>query len=348
MNKPVLFDGLYAQIREILQAARQHSYRAVNIAMVEAYWQVGRQIVEHEQAGENRAAYGQRVLVELAKQLSEEFGKGFTAGNLRNFRQFYQTFSQEEICDALRSNLTWTHYRQLMRIENPVARLWYQNEAASQGWSARALDRQISTLFYERLLSSQDQNALRAEATTLIQQQAPNDPRDFIRDPYILEFIGAQPSATLYEKKLESNLIQQLQTFLLELGKGFAFVARQKQLRVEGDDFFVDLVFYNYLLKCFLLVDLKVGKLTHQDVGQMDMYVRVFEEQYRGEGDSPTLGLILCSERNEAVAKYSLLAESQQLFASRYRAFLPTEAELQAELQRDRAVLESAIKTGEA
>ncbi len=241
MSALVLFDGLYAQIRDILQAARQRSYRAVNVAMIEAYWQIGRQIVEHEQAGENRAAYGQRVLAELAKELSKEFGKGFTAGNLRNFRQFYQTFSQEEICDALRSNLTWTHYRQLMRIENPVARLWYLNEAASQGWSARALDRQVSTLFYERLLSSQDQPALRTEATALIQQHAPSDPRDFIRDPYILEFIGAQPSAILYEKELETNLIQQLQTFLLELGKGFAFVARQKQLRVEGDDFFVDL-----------------------------------------------------------------------------------------------------------
>jgi len=341
------FNGLYLQIRDTLHLARQHSYRAVNVAMIEAYWHIGRQIVEHEQAGESRAAYGQRILTELAKQLSQEFGKGFTASNLRNFRQFYQTFNHEEMCDALRSNLTWTHYRQLMRIENPVARRWYQQEANSQGWSARALDRQISTLFYDRLLSSQDQSAVRTEAIALINQHAPNDPRDFIRDPYILEFIGAQPSATLYEKELETNLIEQLQSFLLELGKGFAFVARQKHLRVEGDDFFVDLVFYNYLLKCFLLVDLKVGKLTHQDVGQMDMYVRVFEEQYRGEGDNPTLGLILCSERNEAVAKYSLLADSQQLFASRYRAFLPSEAELQAELERDRAVLENANSAGD-
>ncbi len=342
MSLPASFDTLYVQIRGILDTARQHSYRAVNFAMIEAYWQIGRQIVEHEQAGENRAAYGQRILIELSRKLGNEFGKGFTAGNLRNFRQFYQTFSHEEICDALRSNLTWTHYRQLMRIEDTVARSWYLNEAASQGWSARALDRQISTLFYERLLSSQDQAAVRTEAGSLIEQYAPSDPRDFIRDPYILEFIGAQPGATLYEKELETGLIEQLQTFLLELGKGFAFVARQKQLRVEADNFFVDLVFYNYLLKCFLLVDLKVGKLTHQDVGQMDMYVRVFEEQYRGEGDNPTLGLILCSERNEAVAKYSLLADSQQLFSSRYRAFLPTEAQLQAELQRDRALLENA------
>ncbi len=332
---------LYQQIHGILQAARQQSYRAVNTAMVEAYWQIGRRIVDHEQGGEARAAYGQGVLAALAARLTEDFGKGFTPANLRNFRQFYLTFTDEQIRYALRSNLTWTHLRQLMRIDNLDARNWYMNEASQQGWSARALDRQIATLYYERLLSSQDKAALRQEASSLIAAQTPADPRDFIRDPYILEFIGAQPGATLFESELESGLIQQLQAFLLELGKGFAFVARQKHLRVENEDCFIDLVFYNYLLKCFVLIDLKIGKLAHQDVGQMDMYVRVFEEQYRAEGDNPTLGLILCSERNEAVAKYSLLAGSQQLFASRYRPFLPSEAELQAELQRDRALLEN-------
>lgn len=332
---------LYQQIRGILHAARQQSYRAVNTAMVEAYWQIGRRIVEHEQGGEARAAYGQGVLAALAARLTEDFGKGFTSANLRNFRQFYLTFTDEQIRYALRSNLTWTHLRQLMRIDNLDARNWYMNEASQQGWSARALDRQIGTLYYERLLSSQDKAALRQEASSLIAAQTPADPRDFIRDPYILEFIDAQPGATLFETELETGLIQQLQAFLLELGKGFAFVARQKHLRVENEDCFIDLVFYNYLLKCFVLIDLKIGKLAHQDVGQMDMYVRVFEEQYRAEGDNPTLGLILCSERNEAVAKYSLLAGSQQLFASRYRPFLPSEAELQAELQRDRALLEN-------
>lgn len=332
---------LYQQIHGILHAARQQSYRAVNTAMVEAYWQIGRRIVEHEQGGEARAAYGQGVLAALAARLTEDFGKGFTSANLRNFRQFYLTFNDEQIRYALRSNLTWTHLRQLMRIDNLDARNWYMNEASQQGWSARALDRQIATLYYERLLSSQDKAALQQEASKLIAAQTPADPRDFIRDPYILEFIDAQPGATLFESELETGLIQQLQAFLLELGKGFAFVARQKHLRVENEDCFIDLVFYNYLLKCFVLIDLKIGKLAHQDVGQMDMYVRVFEEQYRAEGDNPTLGLILCSERNEAVAKYSLLAGSQQLFASRYRPFLPSEAELQAELQRDRALLEN-------
>jgi len=340
-EKTALPPELYQQIHGILHAARQQSYRAVNTAMVEAYWQIGRRIVEHEQGGEARAAYGQGVLAALAARLTDDFGKGFTTANLRNFRQFYLTFTDEQIRYALRSNLTWTHLRQLMRIDKLDARNWYMNEASQQGWSARALDRQIATLYYERLLSSQDKAALRQEASSLIAAQTPADPRDFIRDPYILEFIDAQPGATLFESELETGLIQQLQAFLLELGKGFAFVARQKHLRVENEDCFIDLVFYNYLLKCFVLIDLKIGKLAHQDVGQMDMYVRVFEEQYRAEGDNPTLGLILCSERNEAVAKYSLLADSQQLFASRYRPFLPSEAELQAELQRDRALLEN-------
>ena len=345
MNTPINVQPLFEQVRLVIDQAQQQLRHTVNDLMVQSYWHIGRLIFEDEQGGVARAEYGKQTLKHLSQKLSAEYGKGFSPQSLWNFRQFYVEFP---ILSTAWRELRWSHYKILMRVKDPAARDWYANEAISQGWNVAALDRQVSTLFYERLLSSQDQNALRTEAATLIQQNAPNDPRDFIRDPYILEFIGAQPSATLYEKELESNLIQQLQTFLLELGKGFAFVARQKQLRVEGEVFFVDLVFYNYLLKCFLLVDLKVGKLTHQDVGQMDMYVRIFEEQYRGADDNPTLGLILCSERNEAVAKYSLLTDSQQLFASRYRAFLPTEAELQAELQRDRAVLENAISEGEA
>lgn len=337
-------DSLHGHVCRVLDEARHRVRQTVNDTMVQAYWHIGRLIVENEQGGAARAAYGAKLLTGLLQRLTADYGKGFTPANLRNFRQFYLTFDEAQIRYALRSNLTWTHYRQLMRIEDSVARRWYLDEASQQGWSARALDRQIGTLYYERLLSSQDKNAVRGEANAMIAAQAAPDPRDFIRDPYVLEFLGAEPGSALYESELESGLIAQLQAFLLELGKGFAFVARQKHLRVENEDCFIDLVFYNYLLKCFVLVDLKVGKLSHQDVGQMDMYVRVFEEQYRAEGDNPTLGLILCSERNEAVAKYSLLADSQQLFASRYRAFLPSEAELQAELERDRALLEDARK----
>jgi predicted nuclease of restriction endonuclease-like (RecB) superfamily len=329
--------GLYASIRNIVLSARSNVRQAVNDTMVQTYWQIGRLIVEHEQGGSTRAEYGKKTLEALSGRLSEEFGKGFDVRNLRNMRSFYQAYP---IRNAVRTELTWTHHRQLLRVENTIAREWYAKEAIEQGWSSRALDRQISTLFYERLLSSQDKEGVRTEAAVRIAEQAPSDPRDFIRDPYVLEFLGAGSQPDLYEKELEQGLLNQLQHFLMELGKGFAFVERQKHLRVEEEDCFVDLVFYNYLLKCFVLIDLKVGKLNHQNVGQMDMYVRVFDELYRGDGDNPTLGLILCSERNNAVAKYSLLADSPQLFASKYRLILPSEAELQAELERDRALIE--------
>jgi predicted nuclease of restriction endonuclease-like (RecB) superfamily len=333
------FQQLHSQIRELLTAARQQVRRHVNDAMVQTYWHVGRLIVEGEQGGHARAAYGERTLPLLAERLTAEFGKGFSAQSLWSFRQFHLEFP---ILSTAWRELSWSHYRLLMRVPDVAARRWYADEAAGQGWSVRALDRQIGTLYYERLLSSQDKAAVQAEAGALIQAQAAPDPRDFIRDPYVLEFLGAQPGAALYEKDVEQGLLDQLHTFLLELGKGFAFVARQRHLRVENEDCFIDLVFYNYVLKCFVLVDLKVGKLAHQDVGQMDMYVRVFDEQQRQPGDNPTLGLILSSERNEAVARYSLLADSEQLFASRYRLWLPTEEELKAELERDRALIEAA------
>ena len=339
-NKQVVINvNLHQAIRQLLLAARTQVRQTVNTTMVQTYWLIGQKIVEDEQGGHKRAAYGKQVLPELARRLGEEFGPGFDVSNLRNMRQFYLCFP---IRDAVRRELSWTHYRALIRIDNPKARDWYATEAAEQGWSVRALDRQIATLYYERLLSTQDQSKalVKTEAAQQIAKDAPPDPRDFIRDPYVLEFLGAPAMPALYEKDLEQGLLDQLQKFLLELGKGFAFVSRQKHLRVEGEDCFIDLVFYNYLLKCFVLVDLKVGKLAHQDVGQMDMYVRVFDQHHRQEGDNPTLGLILCSERNAAVAKYSLLADKPQLFASKYQALMPTEAELQAELERDRALLE--------
>jgi len=333
---------LYAQIQRVLQQARQRAKRSVNQVMVQAYWQIGQLIVQHEQGGQERAVYGAKTLQRLAKRLQIEFGKGFSVPNLRNFRQFYQTFTEDEIRYSTSSDLSWTHFRVLMRISDPAARQWYAREAIAQTWSVAALDRQISTLYYQRLLSSQDQEGVKAEARQAIERDTPPNPRDFIRDPYILEFLDAQPQADWYEKDMEQGLLDQLQKFLLELGKGFAFVARQRHLHIEGEDAFVDLVFYNYILKCFVLIELKVGKLSHQDVGQLDMYVRVFDEQIRQEGDNPTIGLILCSERNEAVARYSLLADSEKIFASRYQPWLPTESELQVELARDRALIETA------
>lgn len=334
--------ALYGHILAVLTQARQQAKRSVNQTMVQAYWQVGRLIVEHEQAGQARAAYGSKTLHTLAQRLTQELGRGYSLANLRNFRQFYLTFAEDEIRYSPSSELSWTHYRVLMRVQDPSARLWYAREASSQTWSVAALDRQISTLYYQRLLSSQNQEGIKGEARALLARDAPPDPRDFLRDPYILEFLGGRPQTDWYEKDLEQGLLDQLQKFLLELGKGFAFVARQRHLRIEDEDAFVDLVFYNYILKCFVLIELKVGKLSHQDVGQLDMYVRVFDENIRQSGDNPTLGLILCSERNEAVARYSLLAGSEQVFASRYQPWLPTEAELQAELTRDRARLENA------
>lgn len=315
--------------------------------MVQAYWQIGRHIVEFEQAGQARAVYGQRVLSDLSMRLTQEFGPGFSQVNLKYFRQFYQCYPiGHTACDESDvpelPPLTWSHFRMLLRVANAAARDWYAQEAVAQGWSVRALDRQISTLYFDRLLSSQDRPGLRREADTLIQAQAAPNPREFIRDPYVLEFLQAQPGAALYEKDVEQGLLDQLQKFLLELGRGFAFVARQRHLRIKEEDAFVDLVFYNYILKCFVLVELKVGKLSHQDVGQLDMYVRYFDEQVRQAGDNPTIGLILCSERNEAVARYSLLAGSEQVFASRYQPWLPTEAELQVELARNRALIENA------
>ena len=333
--------GLYQGIRDVLLLARSQVRQSINTAMVQTYWQIGRMIVEDEQGGQRRAAYGKQVLPDLARRLTEEFGSGFSAPSLWNYRQFYVMFP---ILSTAWRELSWSHFKALLRVSDAKTREWYAREGREQGWSVRALERQIASLFYERLLSTQDaaKQKVNEEADSLIAKEAAPDPRDFIRDPYVLEFLGVQADHGLYEKDLEQGLLNQLQKFLLELGKGFAFVARQKHVRVEGEDCFIDLVFYNYLLKCFVLIDLKVGKLAHQDVGQMDMYVRVFDELYRSEGDNPTLGLILSSERNAAVAKYSLLSDKPQLFASKYQALMPTEAQLQAELERDRALLEAA------
>jgi predicted nuclease of restriction endonuclease-like (RecB) superfamily len=332
----------YASVADTLRKARSNTYRAVNFIMVEAYWNVGRLIIEEEQQGKGRADYGTQVIRNLAVRLSEEFGKGFTEANLWNFRQFYLTFpaiqGDGRKLYALRRELTWTHYRSLMRVEKPEAREWYMNEAAEQNWSTRALDRQINSLYYERILMSRDQAPVLEE---MREQTAPlaADPKDFIKDPYVLEFLGLQDNPAFREAELETAIIGKLQAFMLELGKGFAFVARQQRISTETKDFFVDLVFYNYILKCFVLIDLKCGELSHQDIGQMDMYVRLYEDRVKGEGDNPTVGIILCTEKDHTVVKYSVLSESRQLFASKYRLYLPSEEELRAEVEREREMV---------
>jgi predicted nuclease of restriction endonuclease-like (RecB) superfamily len=324
-----LSTNLLHDIRLLLTQARQTLVQSVNTAMVQTYWHIGRLIVEDEQQGQNRAEYGKQVLAQLAESLTVEFGKGFDASNLRNMRRFYLVYPIQE---TLSLKLSWSHYCVLARIENKQARAWYENECIANHWSVRALERQISTLYYERLLASSDKAAVIAEAnekTTPLQ----TDVKHYLRDPYILDFLNL-PTSTALESTIEQALLDNLQKFLLELGRGFAFVSRQQRLSVEEQDFYLDLVFYNFKLKCFLLIDIKVGKLTHQDVGQMDTYVRIYDQHYKSHDDNPTIGLILCSEKSQAVAKYSVLADSQQLFASQYLPYLPTEEELRIELQR--------------
>lgn len=333
------FSKLLASLQAVIHAARRQAVRTVDVIQVETSWSVGRHIVEFEQAGATRADYGKRMIARLAEKLTAEFGKGFDASNLRYMRLFYQAFPN---CDALRHELSWTHYRSLLRVEDAAARQWYMNEAVSQNWSTRALDRQIGTLYYDRLLASQDRQSVREEASKNIAALAIT-PRNFVRDPVLLEFLGLPNSGKLLESKLEDALIENLQAFLLELGKGFAFVARQERISTESKDFYIDLVFYNYLLKCFVLFDLKTNELTHQDIGQMDMYVRMYDDLRRGSEDNPTVGIILCAQKDKSVVHYSVLHGNEQLFASKYKLVLPTEEELRAELVREQILIDNQL-----
>ncbi len=331
---------LYDDIRAIIINTRNTIYKAVNTGILEANWKIGRRMVEEEQAGASRAEYGQRVINDLAEKLSVEFGRGFDARELRRYRQFYLLFPK---WDALRPELTWTHYRTLIRVENERARLYYMNEAALQNWSTRALDSQIERLTYERILSSQNQLIVK-EAEDAASRQAQLTPADIIKDPYVLDFLGLPSGVNFYEKDLEKALIDNLQQFLLELGRGFSFVSRQYRFKTDNENYYVDLVFYNFILKCFVLIDLKVGKLTYQDIGQMDFYIRYFEENIRTETDNPTIGIVLCTERDNTIVKYSVMNDSNQLFASKYKLYLPTEEELINELETSRKQIENNVK----
>jgi len=325
------FDSLLGELRTLIVQARQQALRAVDLVQVRTCWEVGRHIVEFEQGGKTRAEYGAGLLVQVATRLTAEFGSGFDQRNLRNMRAFYQAFPN---WNALRPNLNWTHYRLLLRLDDPHAREWYAKETEDQNWSTRQLERQIGTLYYERLLASKDRKAVMAEADVKLAEVDPT-PRDFVRDPVMLEFLGLPGTGRLLESKLEDAILDNLQSFLLELGKGFAFVARQQRNSTESKDFYIDLVFYNYLLKCFVLFDLKTDELTHQDIGQMDMYVRLYDDQRRGPEDNPTVGIILCANKDETVVRYSVLHGNEKLFATKYKLILPSEAELREELERE-------------
>lgn len=323
----------------ILQSARQKAYGAVNTAMLEAYWHIGKRIVEEEQNGEARAAYGEGIIKQLSKDLGREIGKGFSVANLENFRKFYLTFSNEQKSYAVRRELSWTHYRLIMRVEDPAARKYYESECANQMWSTRALERHINTFYYQRLLSSQKQPV----ALPINDELEKLSTKDFIKDPYVFEFLNIPEPVNVLEQDIEKALIGNLQQFLLELGKGFSFVGRQFRISTETSHFYIDLVFYNYLLKCFVLFDLKTGKLTHQDTGQMDMYIRMFDDLKKQDDDNPTIGIILCTEKDETVVKYSILNDSKQLFATKYMLYLPTEQELIAEIEREKKLIEAKL-----
>lgn len=319
----------YSNIKKILEEARSKAYRAVNFAMVKAYWEIGRIIVEEEQKGKERAEYGQALVKQLSIKLTKEYGGGFTKSNLSYMRQFYLTYKNFH---ALRGELTWTHYRLLLRVENEKARNFYLLETIDNKWSTREFERQINSLLYERVTLSKDKE----EVKQISQKgQIIKNPLDLIKDPYVLEFLGVKDNQKFREKDIESLLLDKLKEFLLELGKGFSFVARQKRITIDGDHYFVDLVFYNYILKCFVLIDLKIGKLTHQDIGQMDFYVRYFEKEEKGKENNPTIGLILCADKNETMVKYTLLEENKQIFASKYKLYLPTTEELKKEIDRE-------------
>jgi predicted nuclease of restriction endonuclease-like (RecB) superfamily len=354
----------YLKIKSILEEARHNVYRHVNFVMVQAYWNIGREIVEEEQKGKATAGYGEYLIKELAERLTEEFGKGFTISNIKYFRQFYLSFSighavrgqsqsfgkkgdavHHEL-PVVRAELSWTHYRLLLKVERPDVRKFYLDECIASNWSTRQLERQINSFYYERLLVSRNRKPVKIEADMRAKELSVS-PEEQIKDPYILEFLGLKEIPSLKESQLEQALIDHLQKFLLELGRGFSFVARQMRISTETQHFYIDLVFYNYLLKCFVIIDLKTGKLTHQDIGQMDMYVRMFEDKMKQPGDNPTIGIILCTEKDTTVVKYSVLKSSKKLFASKYMLYLPSEQELKEELEREKHILRLSFEDKE-
>ena len=316
---------IYGEIRQSIIQVQQKVQKAVNTGMVQIYWEIGKKLAEA--CDGQRSEYGKGLVKALSERLTDEFGKGYSVQGLWNMRQFYQCFP---ILSAVRRELSWTHYRMLMRVKDPQAREYYTAECAAAGWSSRELERQITTFAYQRIVSNQqgqEKLPMKAENTT-----APY--KDFIRDPYVLEFLELKSSPEIYEKDIEQGIIEHLQKFLLELGRGFSFVARQKHINIDGDHFYIDLVFYNYILKCFVLIDLKLGKVKHQDIGQMQMYVNYYKANLRNDGDNDPIGIVLCAEKNEAVVKYTLGSDSNtSIYASKYMPYMPTAEELKAELR---------------
>ena len=323
------------EIKKILKNARQKAYTAVNSAMVEAYWKIGRRIVEEEQSGRERAEYGKEIIKNLSKELTEEFGKGFSRRTLWEMRKLYVYFSDYEKVRTLFAQLTWSHFQKVLRVSDEKARIFYLTEAAENMWSVRTLDRNISTLYYNRIVASIDKKIVEnemKEKTKKLQAE------EFIKNPVVLEFLDLPTNMSYTENELEKALTDDIQKFMMELGKGFAFVERQQHIRTENSDFYIDLVFYNYILKCFVIVELKTEKLTHQDIGQLDMYVRMYDDLKKQENDNPTIGLLLCTDTDSTVIKYSVLNDNKNLFASKYVNYLPSEEELINEIERQKVL----------
>ena len=331
MNKMTKKDSILRDIRNIIEDGRRQAYAAAGQAAIFTYWHVGRRIVEEEQNGAERAQYGEKLIDTLAKELTLEFGAGYSKRGLQQYRRFYLCFKDLEIVHACVRNLTWTHFRIIMREPSKEGRLWYLKEAAEQMWSTRTLDRNVSTQYYGRMLASQRESLALPKPEPMA-----SDPMEYIKNPVVAEFMGFHKDVDYDGSQLEQALIDNLQQFIMELGRGFAFVERQKHITTDTDDFYIDLVFYNFKMKRFVLFELKTHKITHQDVGQLDMYVRMYDDLVKGEDDNPTIGVLLCTDTDDTIARYSVLHDSNQLFAAKYMAFMPTEDELCREIEQQK------------
>lgn len=339
MDNFVKTDDLLKDMCGIIESSQRTAYQAVNIALVQRNWLIGYRIAEEELKGETRSEYGASVIKRLSKSLTEKYGKGFTKTNLYSFYSFYKCFPEIFHSASGKSGiyLSWTHYRILLQVNDKTARDWYEQEATEQTWSVRTLQRNISSQYYYRMLKTQNEEAVQNEMKERTASYQ-NDKLEFIKNPVVAEFLGFPQNTDFTESDLEKSILSNLQKFLMELGKGYAFVARQQHIHTEKQDYYIDLVFYNYILKCFVLIDLKTEKITHQDVGQMDMYIRMYDELKRSEGDNPTIGIVLCSDTDDDIARYSVMHGNEQLFASKYKLYLPTEEELKAEIETQKAM----------
>ena len=315
----------YKDVHAILDEAKSKTYEAANNIMTYAYWNVGKRIIEQEQKGNRKAKYGSYLIKRLSQELSDEYGTGFSVANIRNCRQLYLTFPKESYGYSLIGKICWSHLRTIMRLDNEEERNFYLNEVANEHWSVKELERNIKSGYFKRILSTQFPEKI-------------GQTSKFVKDPYVLEFMGIKDNNAVIERDVENAIISNLQKFLLEMGRGFCFVDRQMHICTETSDFYIDLVFYNYILKCFVLIDLKTHKLAHQDIGQMDMYIRMFDDLKRQADDNPTIGIIFCTDKDETMVKYSVLNESEQIFASKYMTVLPTVEELRDELERNQLI----------